>query len=156
MLGMELGDGNCSTETTPPEADDGVLSLIGVTGTWAGTGSVSCSALLACKLCNQMLMTSATGVDEEVLDAMAELTNMIIGNVKTELEQELGPLALSIPTVIYGRNLKAKTASNLEWHTVIFEWEGERLRVRLCLAPQDQAQSHHAVHVPLHANPLSL
>ena len=53
-----------------------------------------------------MLMTEASAVNEEVLDAMAELTNMVIGNVKTKLESQLGPLGLSIPTVVYGRNFK--------------------------------------------------
>jgi chemotaxis protein CheX len=44
-------------------------------------------------------MTEASSVDEDVLDAVAEITNMIIGSVKTDLEGELGPLGLSIPTV---------------------------------------------------------
>jgi chemotaxis protein CheX len=142
MLGLELGPGECLIESTPPEAADGVLALIGVAGGWAGTGSVSCSAAMACRVCNQMLMTEAAAVDEEVLDAMAELTNMIVGNVKTDLETDLGALALSIPTVIYGRNFKAKTASNLEWHKVRWVLDGDPLTVRLCLAPQDQAQAH--------------
>ena len=33
-----------------------------------------------------MLMTESTAVNEEVLDAVAEMTNMIIGSVKTDLE----------------------------------------------------------------------
>ncbi len=57
-----------------------------------------------------MLMTEAPSVNEDVLDAVAELTNMIIGNVKTELEAQVGPLGLSIPTVVYGRNFQTKTA----------------------------------------------
>jgi hypothetical protein len=46
---------------------------------------------------------------------MAELTNMIVGNVKTELECKLGPLGLSIPTVVYGRKVKTKTAGTTDW-----------------------------------------
>ena len=45
---------------------------------------------LACRICSQMLMTESSAVNEEVLDAVAELTNMIIGSVKTDLESISG------------------------------------------------------------------
>ena len=85
-----------------------------------------------------LMMDPPPAVDEEVLDAMAELTNMIIGNVKNELERELGPLGLSIPTVVFGRNFRARTAVSGEWSVVSFDWEGEELMVRVCLTSADQ------------------
>jgi chemotaxis protein CheX len=91
-------------------------------------------------------MTEATSVNEEVLDAIAELTNMILGNVKTDIENELGVIGLSIPTVIFGKNFKAKTAISAEWHVVRFEIEGEVLQVRLCLTPREQAQGSMLFH----------
>jgi chemotaxis protein CheX len=91
-----------------------------------------------------MLMTEATAVNEEVLDAMAELTNMIVGNVKTELESKLGPLGLSIPTVVYGRNFKTKTAGTTDWISLRFDWDGDYLLVKLCLAPHDK-DAHHRI-----------
>ena len=146
MLGMELGEPEVFTESAAPEPNDGLVSFIGVAGKWVGTGSLYCSATLACKLCSQMLMTEATAVDEEVLDAIAELTNMIIGNVKTELESHLGPLGLSIPTVIFGRNFKAKSAGNKEWTVLRFPCEGEALLVKICLAPSERIP-HLAPHI---------
>ena len=91
MLGVEIRQGEVSIENGTPDANDGVVSLIGLAGTWTGAGSISCTPALACRICAQMLMTESTAVDEEVLDAVAELTNMIIGSVKTDLEQHLGP-----------------------------------------------------------------
>ena len=146
MLGIDVGSGEACTETTPPEANDGVLSFIGLAGPLAGTGSLSCSASMACRLCSQLLMSETTSVNEEVLDAVAELTNMILGNVKTDLENELGMIGLSIPTVIFGKNFKAKTAASAEWHVVRFEWEGEVLQVRLCLTPRDNSHSSGLFH----------
>jgi len=122
-----------------PEASEGVVSFIGLAGSWAGTGSLSCSPLLACRICAHMLMCEASAVNEEVLDTVAELTNMIVGSVKTDLEQYLGPLGLSIPTVIYGRNFKAKSAGSTEWIVLRFQWDGETLLVKLCLEPKEQA-----------------
>jgi chemotaxis protein CheX len=86
-----------------------------------------------------MLMCEAPSVNEDVLDAVAELTNMIVGGVKTELELHLGPMGLSIPTVVYGRNFKTKGAGNTEWIVLRFQWDDDPLTVKLCLEPKDQA-----------------
>jgi len=139
MLGVEIQCGEVATENGTPEAHEGVVSFIGLAGSWAGTGSLSCSPTLACRVCAAMLMCEATAVNEEVLDTVAELTNMIVGSVKTELELHLGPLGLSIPTVVYGRNFKTKSAGNTEWIVVRFKWDDEVLLVKLCLEPKEQA-----------------
>ncbi|SPE41655.1 putative chemotaxis protein CheX [Candidatus Sulfopaludibacter sp. SbA3] len=145
MLGSELGSGVFSLENGTPESNDGVVSFIGVAGSWAGTGSISCSPTLACHICAHMLMTESTSVDEEVLDAVAELTNMVIGSVKTDLEGQLGPLGLSIPTVVFGRNFRAKSAGTTEWIVLRFQWDGETLVIKLCLAPTEKT-SHMVPH----------
>jgi chemotaxis protein CheX len=85
-----------------------------------------------------MLMTESTSVNEEVLDAVAELTNMIIGGVKTDLEQHLGPLGLSIPTVVFGRNFKTRTSGNSEWIVVRLLWDDECLVVKVCLTRNER------------------
>src|SRR5207244_347185 len=76
MLGWELGPGTDSVAVGSPDTSDGVVSLVGIAGTWAGTGSLTCSSAMACAMCSQMLTVKALAVDEEVLDAVAELTNM--------------------------------------------------------------------------------
>ena len=98
---------------------------------------------MACRICAAMLMTEAPSVNEDVLDAVAELTNMIIGSVKTDLEHELGPLGLSIPTVVFGRNFKTRSAGTNEWIHVNFLWDEDPLLIKMCLAPSEKP---HAVH----------
>ena len=137
MLGIAIGAGKASIERGVPEPSDGVVAFIGIAGTWAGTGSVSCSAKLACRLCGLMLMTEAPAVNEEVLDAVGELTNMIIGNVKTDLEGRLGQLCLSSPTAIIGRSFKTKGARNTQWSVLQYDIDGEPLTLKLCLAPKE-------------------
>ena len=147
MLGTELPAGEVTVEGTVEgamsEPNDGVVSFIGIAGSWAGTGSLSCSAALACRVCAAMLMTEAPSVNEDVLDAVAEITNMIIGSVKTDLEAELGPLGLSIPTVVFGRNFKTRSAAAAEWIHVRFLWDTEPLRIKMCLSPSEKP---HPVH----------
>ena len=103
MLSMEV----TSVEVLAPQAvvsppSSGLISLIGLAGRWAGTGSVACTAQFACVLSSQFLMTEYDSVNDDVLDAIAEITNMIIGNVKTALEEKVGEMGLSTPTVIFG------------------------------------------------------
>ena len=57
-----------------------------------------------------LLITEYAAINEDVLDSVAEVTNMIIGNVKTALEDRLGAMGLSTPTVIYGRNFQTRSA----------------------------------------------
>jgi chemotaxis protein CheX len=145
MLGGELSGGEVTVEATNSEPTDGVVSLIGIAGSWAGTGSLSCSPAVACRICAAMLLTEAKAVDEDVLDAVAELTNMIIGSVKTDLERELGPLGLSIPTVVFGRNFKTRSAGTAEWIHVRLLWGEDPLRIKMCLAPSEKPHPvHHA------------
>ncbi len=138
MLSGNIEPGEVSREHTSPETAEGIISFIGIAGRWSGTGSIACSSTVACRICSQMLMTEATSLNEEVLDAVAELTNMIIGNVKSSMERHLGDLGLSIPTVVFGRNFQTKTGGSIEWIVERFRWDGDELIVKMCLAPNDK------------------
>jgi chemotaxis protein CheX len=154
MLGVELEPAEVVIETGRPEANDGVVSLIGLAGPWVGTGSITCSPEVACRVCSQMLMTEATAVNEDVLDAVAELTNMIIGGVKNDLEPDLGPLCLSIPTVVFGRNFRTRSAGTTEWIVLRFPWDGEKLVVKMCLTQAEK--THPMPHAPSHTRALEV
>lgn len=152
MLGSELGQCDAYVDTASPPAGDGIHSFVGLAGSWVGTGSISCTSAFACKISSQFLMAEYTSVNEDVLDAIAEITNMIIGNVKTFLEVDLGPMGLSIPTVIFGRNFASRTVGTFEWTVVPFELEGERIHIQICLAPLKDSvrpRPHVNVHEPV-------
>ena len=156
MFGMEVTAGEAMSEQEAPGPTEGVVSLIGLAGPWVGTGSISCSSETACKLSSQFLMTEFASVNEEVLDAIAELTNMVIGNFKTALEEKLGPMGLSIPTVIYGRNFTTRSLSKKDWTVVPFESSAGKFDIHFCLVPNDkdaqrpQHRSNDAVSQPVH------
>jgi len=135
MLSLEIRPGAAYLETTASPSSEGVVALIGLAGTWSGTGSLSCSAAFACRIASQMLLIDSQAVDGDVLDAVAEVANMIIGNVKTGLEQDLGPMGMSIPTIIFGKNFSARSAGSEEWLAVPFDCENERVELKFCLAP---------------------
>lgn len=142
MLDMELTAEPPYVQHVPPPPTEGVVSLIGLAGQWVGTGSMFCSAPFACQISSRMLMAEFPAVNDEVLDAVAEVTNMVLGNVKTGLEEHLGPMGLSIPTVVYGKNFTAKSAGDGDWSVFPFVWDGELVEVKLHLAPNRKPTAH--------------
>lgn len=144
MLGFEVEAGVPSIEHASPTSGDGVVTLIGLAGDWIGTGSITCSGSLACKLSGLLLMSEYSAVDDEVLDAVAEITNMVIGGVKTTLEEELGNMGLSIPTVIYGRNFATRSVGSHAWTVVPFRCGDNKedgFQVQVCLTPNREGQT---------------
>jgi chemotaxis protein CheX len=142
MLNLPLEKGAARQETEkPPENLAGMVALVGIAGSWTGTGRISCTPQFACKLAGALLMAPYDSVNEDVLDAVAEVANMIIGNVKTMFEEKLGPLGLSVPTVVFGRNYHTRTSGVLDWIVVPFACEGEQMEVRFCLMPNKSHSS---------------
>jgi chemotaxis protein CheX len=135
MLQLPLELGTAHDEAEEPESFDGVVALVGIAGSWSGTGRIACSPHFACRLAGALLMQSYEAVNEEVLDAVAEVANMIIGNVKTIFEEKLGALGLSVPTVIFGRNYRTHSAGIPKWTVLPFRSEGERWDVSFCMIP---------------------
>jgi chemotaxis protein CheX len=129
-------EGFASNEQT---ADAGLISLVGITGEWGGSGVFCCSPLLASIICARMLGTEMNSenpvIDEEVLDVIAEVTNMLIGNVKNGLEAVTGPLAISVPTVIHGKNFQFRNSAGLRGVALAFTSEGQTFEVRVAVAP---------------------
>src|SRR5579859_2123868 len=81
MLNLTLTPGAVFVEKDEAVPSSGVVSLIGLAGSWVGSGSMACSADFAAKIASALLMTPYDAISEDVLDAVAEVTNMIIGNV---------------------------------------------------------------------------
>ena len=135
MLGLEVASREAYTEVSVSEPSDGIVAVIGLAGAWVGTASISCTAAFACHVSSQMLGMEYSGVNEDVLDAVSEISNMIVGGFKTIAEQRLGPLGLSIPTVIYGLNFSARTAGKEQWIVVPFDCGEDAFEVKVCLTP---------------------
>jgi chemotaxis protein CheX len=148
MLGMEVKPSATHLDHASPSVIDGIMGVVGVAGPWTGTGVILCSARFARRLCSTLLMTEANAVNEEVLDAVGEIANMIVGNFKTAAEVMVGPLNLSVPTVIYGRNFTSRSLGNSEWIVMPFDCEEERFEVRIWFAPAAQpGLTRHAMHL---------
>jgi chemotaxis protein CheX len=136
MLNLPLEiDPSVMHSVIEPETFHGVVALVGVAGPWTGTGHISCTSRFAQMLAGSLLMTTYDSVNEDVLDAVAAVANMIVGNVKTIFEEKLGPLGLTVPTVIFGRNYQTRSAGVKDWVLVRLHTGEETMDVNFCLMP---------------------
>jgi chemotaxis protein CheX len=146
MLGMKIHAGEARIIRSQPFIADGILSLIGLAGRWTGTGSLACGSQLARDIGQRLVSAEMPVVNEDVLDAIGEVTNMVIGNFKTMAEKHVGPLGLSIPTVIYGQGVTARSMGGGDWIVQPFQFGADVLEVRVCLSPAGACPHHY--HMP--------
>jgi chemotaxis protein CheX len=127
------------------DPESGMMALVGLTGNWSGAGTLACSPALANRASAAMFMSEPAedpnAINDEVLDTVAELTNMVVGNIKNTLEQTLGPMAISIPSVIYGRNFHFRSLTGKVIASMAFRWDAEPLEVKIVLAPSSDHES---------------
>jgi len=82
-----------------------VSGIIGISGKGVGTVVLSMQPSVALKAAGVMLMTDApTEIDDDVLDAVGEITNMVCGNAKAKLERY--QLSISLPNILCGDNCR--------------------------------------------------
>jgi chemotaxis protein CheX len=108
--------------------------VVGLTGTWVGSGFLICSSQTATLLASRLLMSEMPVIDDEVLDAIGEITNMIIGSVKNGLEERLGLMQLSVPTVLYGKNIRTHLMKSQLQSTITCCGDGWEIVLRVCLS----------------------
>ena len=136
MLNMEIVPGAPIFEHDFPGHFDGVVSFVGLAGAWLGTGGLSCNASCARRIAGSFLMMDFPTVDDDVLDAIGELTNIIVGNVKGTIEQSVGPMALSTPTCIVGQDMTAHSLGRHRWTVISFQCGEDKLDVMMHLVPR--------------------
>jgi len=146
MLGVQVAYGPVYAQQGSVSGSDGVIALIGIAGSWIGTGTITCAPAFACRISSLLLMTEYQSVDNDVLDALAEIANMIFGNAKTVLEEHVGPLGLSVPTVIMCKDFNTKQTASELWTGIPLFAEGMQMDLRLGLTPNrgSSAGARHA------------
>jgi chemotaxis protein CheX len=153
MLSIDIAAGEVTVGKTVPGRQSGVIALLGLTGERSGAGQFSCEPAFACRIASQMLMAEYEEIGEDVLDAIAEVANMIVGNIKNTLETYLGPMGLSTPNIVFGAEFDTRIAGNPDRVTVPFTSGNDTMTVQVVLAQKRVGfvarEQHHAGHLAL-------
>jgi chemotaxis protein CheX len=76
-----------------------VVSTVDLTGSIQGIAQVGYTLPLATYIACQMLQVDPPVAGADVLDALGEVANMIVGSMKAPLEGRLGRIQIGLPTV---------------------------------------------------------
>lgn len=134
MMDLDAKPGTPTLDSAGPGPIGGVLAMISLVGPWAGAGVVGCDEKMACRLAKSLLMCECPEVNDDVLDAMGEVANMVIGTVKNSLESTVGAMSLGIPTVTFGKEFSTRSTLKETWSLVPFQCDGRELFVQILLA----------------------
>jgi len=133
LLSIEL-----HPDATPRVMDDPAAQIIGSVGFIGDTTGIIylyASMEFARQITGTMLGISEAEVEGEemVADAIGELSNIVVGSVKSRLCDSGKHCTLTIPSVVCGRHLTVEAASNIHQKILGFHNSHHYLRAELLL-----------------------
>jgi chemotaxis protein CheX len=127
MMGTSLGS---PAEESPHIVAD-FTAMVGIAGSLCGVVGLQTSSESASRMAAKMLGTDEVTQGENVQDAFGEICNMIAGSFKGKIAGLADGCALSVPTVISGRDYTLHSLANGERYEVMFSFEDKPLAVTL-------------------------
>jgi chemotaxis protein CheX len=88
-----------------------ISGIIGLTGASKGAIVLSFSTGAVCKIVGAMLGETYTEINEDIKDAVGELTNMISGDARRRLAEIGAVFEAGIPTIISGKGHEVESVT---------------------------------------------
>ena len=87
---------------------ENIMGLITFSGAIEGALAIRCQPVTAEVITANMLgLEPEDGVEhDDVVDTIGEISNMVLGSVKTRIQDSVGTINVSIPSVVHGRNIR--------------------------------------------------
>lgn len=111
-----------------------ITGIIGLTGAARGSLALSFSEQSILKIVNNMLGENFTEINDEIRDAVGEITNMISGDARKRLEAAGLTISAAIPTVVSGKDHEIKHVLGGASIIIPFEIAEGHFVVDVCLA----------------------
>lgn len=132
MAGLEPRRGTPRLKGSEDACFD-VSGVVGLTGQVQGFVALSFGRSAAFHVVGAFRGEAVAAVDEEVKDAVGELTNMVAGGAKRTLAEAGYDLRISIPSVIVGPGHTISRPRGVPCFEIPFETEAGSFSVELCL-----------------------
>ena len=118
-----------------------VTGLIGLTGKGRrGSFAVSFTKSCICHVVSSMFGDEISEINDDILDAVGEITNMVSGGARAELDRNGHSFEMTFPTLITGRNYDVQHRSNSPVVVVPFRTEGGEFIVEVCMTDPPTAK----------------
>ncbi len=124
MVFMALAE---SSGNAPPIEEMALLGSITFKGSLEGCLTICCDLTCARTIAANMLgMDAGEELGEpDICDAIGELANMVMGTVKSKIQNDVGTIEVSIPSVVRGRELKNRMGEGAGSVKVVADIEGQ-------------------------------
>ena len=108
-----------------------IAGAVGFTGVYSAIIYVYSSAAFARRMTSSLLGMPEEEIqeDEMVNDAIGELTNMVAGHIKSNLNNQGKDCVMTIPTVVRGHDFRIEPVSGVHRQSVFFNCNGGRVLV---------------------------
>lgn len=122
MCGLKA---NCVGVASVPARETGLITgMIGVHGNVSGFCTLNMSERFAIKAVEGLLGDKCEGLSSQVVDGAGELTNIIVGSVKSALARgEWAFNHITVPSVIVGEGYSIAYARGLDFLNVTFDMD---------------------------------
>lgn len=110
-----------------------VTGVIGITGETNGTIAVTFEEACILKIVSNMFGEEMTTLNSEIADAVGELTNMISGQARRELEGLGMVFEAAIPSVVSGRSHSITHYTDGPKIAIPFTTDGGKFTIEVCL-----------------------
>lgn len=97
----------------------GIISMAGEE--YSGSLAISFEADTILKIVSTMLMEEFTEINQDIVDAVGEITNMICGSAKRELDEKGYKFNMASPMIVSGKGVDIRQITTNEAILVPFE-----------------------------------
>jgi chemotaxis protein CheX len=108
-----------------------IVAMIGLSGPVRGNVAMLFPQETALAIVSRFIGEPVASVDDSVIDAVAELVNIVAGGAKSRLSDGETPIKLSLPNVIRGKGCTVHYPTTSVWLDVPFESELGAFNLRL-------------------------
>ncbi|MFZ0449201.1 MAG: chemotaxis protein CheX [Desulfatiglandaceae bacterium] len=109
-----------------------VTGIIGLTGEARGTVSVTFTEACILDVFSKMFGEEMKTLNDEIVDAVGEISNMISGHARKKLEEIGKSLKAAIPTVVMGKNHQLTHMTNRPIIAIPFSTDKGGFTIEVC------------------------
>jgi len=109
-----------------------VTGILGLTGVANGTFAVTFEGKCILTIVSNMFGETMESLNEEIADAVGELTNMISGQARRELGESGRVFKAAIPSVVTGKNHSIRHYSDGPKIAIPFNTDGGNFTIEVC------------------------
>jgi chemotaxis protein CheX len=132
MFGVEIAMGRPALKTNKLSSAE-ITGMIGFAGDKRGNFSLAITTATAAFMYKTMVGETITSVTPELVDAIGEITNIISGQFRVEIEKLGYKLSAALPTVVVGHNVEINFITKVPVIALPFSFQVDELKGELFL-----------------------